>query len=432
MQDLSKVNQLLVALGASPVPIREDFPYESAIYPFPFNLEPLSIVSLAKHVWTESPPGAIDILKALAPEDRQFCRDIDFVLEINYQPNDIRSLYDSLINILEKLGESGESGLPDMHPSISVMHVIKSQGEVDHFHFFKSLFTCSYDGFGGDYDAWSRPALDPLYPAHQLQVNPRAYVGHDGQIEDPELLNLAWLGNLHYWILLTLLSAGYSTGSAAHIGLARAHMMGPFWALARKLSVSGAGMLFDPLSIGYACGSTRQTNELLLSRLLTEADMLEKRLLATLPIDFPADCCRSTLSTLSRVELKVRLARARSFPWDDGLASVHVLVIDRFFLRARQTHRRPVQLGQMAPKSHSHHAQQLAKRAARKSLRRVIARRTAMEQAHLLRNFVVPDQWTEEHQLSPRMFHPPRIRDVSSRKLGNASFLIGSQDLSLN
>jgi hypothetical protein len=49
MQHLRGVNRLLVELGAAPVLTRQDFPYESDLYPFPFELAPLSSVSLAKY-----------------------------------------------------------------------------------------------------------------------------------------------------------------------------------------------------------------------------------------------------------------------------------------------------------------------------------------------------------------------------------------------
>ena len=40
MQHMGTVNRMLVALGAAPHLLREDFPYEPEVYPFPFNLEP--------------------------------------------------------------------------------------------------------------------------------------------------------------------------------------------------------------------------------------------------------------------------------------------------------------------------------------------------------------------------------------------------------
>src|SRR5687768_8054511 len=47
MQHLGDINRLLVELDAAPVLTRLDFPYESDVYPFPFELAPLSSASLA-------------------------------------------------------------------------------------------------------------------------------------------------------------------------------------------------------------------------------------------------------------------------------------------------------------------------------------------------------------------------------------------------
>lgn len=320
MQHLGKVNQLLVALGAAPKLVREDFPYEPQIYPFRFNLEPLSRGSLAKYVWTEAPIGATDGGNAQTADDRLFCDELALALGTGSRPNYVGSLYTALIAALKELGASGEPGLPDLLPWVAVMHDIKEQGEVGHFQCFKRLFMGSHEGFAGHGDVWQRPASDALYPAYPLPSNPTAYVGHEHQIADPQLRALAWLGNLHYWVVLTLLATGYSAGSAAHVALARGHMMGPFWALARKLAAAGAGMPFDPLSIGYAPGVTRLASAHLLSRLLGEADRLEKRLGGALPGDFPPDSCRGTLAALSQLEPRIKSARAPRQPWDDGLA----------------------------------------------------------------------------------------------------------------
>jgi hypothetical protein len=320
MQHLGKVNQLLVALGAAPTLIREDFPYEPDIYPFRFQLEPLSRASLAKYVWTEAPVGATDAGKAQTTADRAFCGELERALGKRARPNYVGSLYDAVIAAAKELDATRDAGLPRLEPWIATLHDIKVEGEIGHFQLFKSVFTGTHEGFGGRADIWSRPLADPLYPAYQLPINPTAYVGHDQQIPDPQTQGLAWLGDLHYWILLMLLSAGYSRGSAEHIALARVHMMGPFWSLARRLAALGSGMPFDPLSVGYARGLTREGNTRLLSRLLGEADAFEKRLGALLPADYPADCCRGTQRLLAQIEEKFRLALAPCVPWDDGLA----------------------------------------------------------------------------------------------------------------
>src|SRR5690606_26697923 len=66
MQHLGAVNRLLVELGAAPVLKRQDFPYESDIYPFAFELAPLDPVSLAKFTYCEAAPEALTQARATA------------------------------------------------------------------------------------------------------------------------------------------------------------------------------------------------------------------------------------------------------------------------------------------------------------------------------------------------------------------------------
>ncbi|MBI2320137.1 MAG: hypothetical protein HYU75_24835 [Betaproteobacteria bacterium] len=319
MQHLGKVNQFLVALGAAPTLVREDFPYEPEIYPFRFNLEPASRASLAKYAWTEAPLGATDVRNAKTPADRAFCVELVRALDGGVRPNYVGSLYDAVIAAVEELIAARDKSLPDLQPWIGALHQIKQDGEIGHFQFFKRFFMGTHEGFGGRPNVWNRAVSDPHYPARQLPINPTAYVGHEKQIQDPDTLALAWLGNLHYWIMLSLLAQGYGRGSREHVGLAMGHMMGPFWSLARKLASVGAGMPFDPLSLGYTPCVSGEANSRFVARLLGEADKLEKQLGARLPADFPAGCCRGTRAAHRRLESLPRLGRVPTHPWDDGL-----------------------------------------------------------------------------------------------------------------
>jgi hypothetical protein len=56
MGHLMTVQNLLRCLGGALNFDREDYPWDSEFYPFPFQLEPLSRQSLAKYVYAESPP----------------------------------------------------------------------------------------------------------------------------------------------------------------------------------------------------------------------------------------------------------------------------------------------------------------------------------------------------------------------------------------
>jgi len=318
MQHLGKVNQLLVALGAAPHLIREDFPYEQDIYPFRFNLEPLSRGSLAKYVWTEAPPQAMDPRNAKTPEDRRFVSEIHKELGTGIRPNFVGSLYGTVISLIEEVAASDKK-LPDMAPWIAQLKHIKDEGEDGHFTFFKQVFMGTHEGFKGEIAVWAHPKAAAQYPANALPTNPTAYVGHDNQIADAQARDLAWLGNLHYWTLLNLLQTGYSRGSQEHIALARGHMMGPFWSLARKLSGMGQGMPFDALSLGYAPGVTQESSARFLQRLLAEADRAEKQLAAVLPGDYPAGMCTGTQMALAQPKHRVAKRHVPSAVWNDGL-----------------------------------------------------------------------------------------------------------------
>ena len=152
--------------------------------------------------------------------------------------------------------ETGTEMGAKLEPWIEPLKFIQQEGEEDHFEFFKSVFLGKHPVFADVPDVWGLPPDDPRYPSQPLPVNPSAYVGHENQIEDPVSLNLAWLGNLHYWAILLLLDLGYRTQARECIALSRAHMMGPFWSIMRHLPTLGTGMPFDLLSMGYAPAST--------------------------------------------------------------------------------------------------------------------------------------------------------------------------------
>ena len=308
MQHLGHVNRLLVCLGASPNLARQDFPYEPDIYPFEFNLEPLSRVSLAKYAWTEAPVGVLDPSGAKSADERAFVKQIHNVLGTEVKPNYVGSLYNRVIATLEEVIASSVEGVPDLTLWLDRLEMVKKQGERGHFQFFKQAFMGSHPAFNGRPDVWSLHPHDPAYPSLQLPINPSAYVGHESQIEDPAALSIAWLTNLHYWITLFLLDLGYRKGTSDYIELARYHMAGPMWSLARHLPNLGAGIPFDPLSMGYAPGRDGIQALTIIKRILGEAEKLEEQLANLLPSDFP----RSTsLDTLEVVQAQLDISRSK-------------------------------------------------------------------------------------------------------------------------
>ncbi|MGH3926513.1 MAG: hypothetical protein ACRDTT_27230, partial [Pseudonocardiaceae bacterium] len=170
---------------------------------------------------------------------------------------------------------------------------------VDHFHFFRDVFMGTHPGFGGRDDIWTLAPSDPAYPSLPLPVNPSALEGHPGQIEDEELRAIARVGNLHYWLICGLLDLAYryEVGSAAF--LSRRHMTGPLNMLGTHLASFGQGLPFDPLSMGYALGSTQVATVRILRQLVLETEAATERVRHLLPPNFPFRLTQQTLAELT-------------------------------------------------------------------------------------------------------------------------------------
>jgi len=307
MQHLREVNELLVALGGTPNLMREDFPFEPEVYPFQFNLEPLSQKSLAKYVYTEAAVGALE-RKAASASERGFLDMLDRSLGVDARPNHVGSLYDALIHTLGEYIAVSEGQSAALKPWLAKLEDIKRQGEVDHFQFFKRLFTGTHEGFKGRADVWRLPPGDPDYPAYALPVNPSAFIGHPNQIKDPTALSLAWLGNLHYWAILLLSDFAYSERSAEYAGLAKTQMMGPFLSIARHLPKLGAGIPFEPLCTGYAPCLTGSYRLKFIMAMVREADQVARGLKDRLPGDYPLGLGEYTIGALGEKRAKYAVA----------------------------------------------------------------------------------------------------------------------------
>jgi hypothetical protein len=286
--------------------VREDFPYEPEIYPFEFQLEALSQSSLAKYVYAEAPAEALDRKKAVAPADRKFLDLLERMLGANRKYNHLGGLYSNIISVLQEYIASPGENARHLEPWMAKLEAIKTEGENDHFRFFKALFTGTHKGFGGHPDVWSLPRSHPLYPARSLPANPSAYVGHPTQIQDPVALALAWLGNLHYWTILLMVDYAYRAGDSGLTALSKVQMMGPFLSLARHLPTLGAGMPFDPLTTGYGPGRSSAHNLKFLAGMVREADKLADKLKPHLPKDYPASVGQDTLAALVQVRARAQ------------------------------------------------------------------------------------------------------------------------------
>jgi hypothetical protein len=274
MHHLHAVNQLLMALGASPNLLSQDFPYEPAIYPFPFNLEPMSRRSVAKYVWAEAPP-----------DDPFLAKLTDELGDVH--PNHLGSLYATIIDTVEQVIASPP--FPDLDLSSWPVRLaaIKDEGEQDHFEFFASVFEGTHPGFDGQADVWKLDKSDPNYPAFDFPVNPTAFTRRPGSIRDEDAARVAWLADLHYWIVLALLDLSYRHRPPGALFHAKNLMTGPLHSLCQHLATLGSGPPFDSLSMGYNLGRTHEDSVRILGRLLAEANTETEKLRPDLPADYP-------------------------------------------------------------------------------------------------------------------------------------------------
>jgi hypothetical protein len=274
MQHLGGVNRLLVELDAAPVLTRQDFPYESDIYPFQFELAPLSSVSLAKYTFVEADQTRLGHVRSITNDSVRLIDRMRTTLGGSIAANHVGELYDAVVDMLGELKEAGTVKL-DYGAWFQNLGNIKADGEFGHFKFFHSLYEGAHPLIKEVPGIWDLPATDARHPCHQIPVNPTAYEGRPNTIKDPDLRNLAWLGNMNYWSMLLLLDAGYRRKSKVETALAQAIMMGPLMSIAQYLPTKGSAVPFDPLSMGFDPGLSAAS-----SKRVTRLMLLETRAFA--------------------------------------------------------------------------------------------------------------------------------------------------------
>ena len=288
MQHLHTVNELLVRLGAAPNLARQEFPYEPDVYPFELSLEPLSLRSLAKYTYAEA--SREDLSES---GEAKLLRVIDEALGDGLRPNHVGSLYHSVLEALDGLAAATPAALPDVDQWRERIDAIRAQGEKDHFRFFRALLLG--ESVGGPPNPWLGHPAGDAYPARPLPVNPTAYRRHPNQILDPLGRDLAWLGDLHYWIVLALLDLSYRYGRPADLPLALRHMRGPLYQLGTHLAGMGVGLPFDPCPLGASTGRDEAGTRVVLTHLVGEARSRAKKLAADLPEGFETAIYRDSL-----------------------------------------------------------------------------------------------------------------------------------------
>jgi rubrerythrin len=285
MQHLGAVNRLLVELDAAPVLTRQDFPYESDIYPFPFELAPLSPSSLAKFTYCEAAPDALPKVGSTVGGSPRLLDQLKVTLGGSIGVNHVGYLYDAVIETLDEVKKAGEVRV-DFDAWHEGLTHIKSEGEVGHFQFFQSLYEGEHPQLKKVPGVWSLATTDARHPSFQVPVNPTAYEGRPNSIEDADLRALGWLGNLNYWVLLSLLDAGYRSKSKLELALSQTIMMGPLMSVARYLPTKGTAVPFDPLSMGYHPALNAASEKRFTHRMLEEARNHARSIEKLLPGDF--------------------------------------------------------------------------------------------------------------------------------------------------
>lgn len=302
MQHLEKVDRMLVAVGAAPNLVRQDFPYETDIYPFELNLEPLSRTTLARYVYTEASAVKLDPTHPdnADPATQRFLAQLDAVLG-GVRPNRLGSLYTAIIEVTEQVSDLNLPGVGDLSVWVGRLEAIKAEGESGHFAFFRDVFMGTHPGMASRPDAWTLDPTDPAYPSMPIGVNPSAVEGHPNEIPDHVHRRIAWLADLHYWLVLGLLDLGYRRGVASASGLAKRHMTQALGPLGVHLASLGVGLPFDPLSMGYALGVDLTGTVRVLRRLVEEAAAVTEEVHDALPADFPFTMTTQTLAALDAI-----------------------------------------------------------------------------------------------------------------------------------
>jgi hypothetical protein len=242
MAHFASVQNLLRFVGGPLNFEREDFPFRTEFYPFPFRLEPLSRTSLARYIAAEM-PARPNVDSRLLEEVRQLATGGTSGGPVNR----VGALYNRLADLFRRLPDSAfwpdtaasVQALPahwradvgygplflrpvrSRNDALSLITDIARQGEGEqdmpqsHFLTFLEIF-----------DAWPRagsnsPTLDvPIHPNTSLDLSRDGDLTA-GQISHPRARQWALVFNHHYRMLLTWLQHALlaSSSDTEHSGL---------------------------------------------------------------------------------------------------------------------------------------------------------------------------------------------------------------------
>jgi hypothetical protein len=265
MQHLSLVNWFLVSLGAAPNFRPHTFPYSSDLYPFDIELRPLDRYVVATSMWIEADDSKLK-KGSETSEPVEFIEQVGQVLKAGSatfrevpidkeRVNHVGSLYRKIIEFTQRVSKTPPDFLPADFPWAqweARMNWIVYQGEDTHYHFFRTLFTG--EAFGSpDGTIWNAGNAD--FPAYDLKKGQTAYSAKPNTIPDPNACRLAWLANLHYWVILCLLDVAYRSNTRKLAYKAIDNMTLGLWFLGRHLAERyQVGLPFDQMGPHYTLG----------------------------------------------------------------------------------------------------------------------------------------------------------------------------------
>jgi Ferritin-like len=265
MQHFSLVNQLLSDLGSAPNLMPHQFPMAADIYPFEIDLEPLSRKVVAKYLWIESD----DLALSLHGPHKELARAVRDLLG-GELPNHLGSVYRQILDVFHDVEVQPPNILRDLFPFdvwADRLRGIRNQGEIAHFNFFLRVFTG--EAFG-DGDIWCDPQT-PAYPTMELRYG-TAFRNYHDTIPDERPRRLAWLADLHYWLLLMLLDASYRKRQLSLRYKSIDGMTQCLWHLGLELAGHwGFGVPFDQQVQPYEPGGDEATSLRMVYRLAMEA-----------------------------------------------------------------------------------------------------------------------------------------------------------------
>jgi len=292
MQHLSLVNRYLADLGAAPNFTPHEFPYTADLYPFDIELRSMDEYVAATYLWIEADACAL----SLNPKCRKTGEPIAFIKKVRAvlkqgskrfremaidkeQLDHVGSLYHRIVGQTQTVAAHPPEFLAKEFPWgdwEARMNQVMFQGELSHYRFFRSVFTG--EAFGSDARIWK---AGPRFPARRFE-RLTAYTARPHSIRDEKARRLAWLSNLHYWIILALLDLAYRARgftplfSAARLDYqyrAIDNMTMGLWLLGNHLANHySLGVPFDAMGPQYGLGRNTDTSVQIVARLIEEAE----------------------------------------------------------------------------------------------------------------------------------------------------------------